>query len=184
MTELKGYLMNKYGMVELSEEGFTIPINKLIDYAIAVYVNRCSDVIMLNERKDAVMLELKIGNKSDMEILKFNKSKTLSRLVTDILHITANRQFELYVSALEAATILLDVVRRPIDDTLEDEKWLAALKAKKQGFNDAKELLSSANEIAEKIVGASEPDLEEHVDDNVFKKGQMETLAEMYKDRN
>jgi len=180
--ELREYLINKYGMVELSDEGFTIPINKLIDYAIAVYASRGSDVIMLNERKDSVMLEYKISNKSDMELLKFNKSRTLSRIVTDILHITANRQFELYVSALEAATILLDVVRRPIDDTLEDEKWLSALKAKKQGFNDAKELLASANEIAERMLGASEPDLEEHIDDNIFKKGQMETLAEMYKD--
>ena len=181
--ELKEYLFGKYGMVELSEEGFTIPINKLIDYAIAVYVERGSDVIMLNERKDAVMLDLKIGNKSDTEILRFNKSKTLSKLVTDILHITANRQFELYVSALEASTILLDVVRRPIDDTLEDEKWLSALKAKKQGFNDAKELLASADEIAEKMIGAKEVDLDEHINDSVFKKGQMEVLAEKYRDK-
>jgi hypothetical protein len=183
MNELKEYLINKHGMVELSEEGFTIPINKLIDYAIAVYTERGSDMILLNERKDAVILELKISNKADMEMLKFNKSKTLSRVVTDILHITANRQFELYVSALEAATILLDVVRRPIDDTLEDEKWLAALKAKKQGFNDAKELLASADEIAERMIGCKEVDLEEHVEENIFKKGQMEMLAEKYRDK-
>ena len=179
--ELRDYLCGKYGMVELQEEGFTIPINKLIDYAIAVYVERGSDMILLNERKDAVMLDLKISNKSDMEVLRFNKSRTLSKVITDILHITANRQFELYVSALEAATILLDVVRRPIDDRLDDEKWLSALKAKKQGFNDAKELLDSADEIAERMIGAKEVDLEEHIEESVFKKGQMEILAEKYR---
>jgi hypothetical protein len=179
--ELKEYLVDKYGMVELSEEGFTIPINKLIDYAIAVYVERGSDMILLNERKDAVMIDLDIKHESDMEVLRFNKSKTLSKVVTDILHITANRQFELYVSALEASTILLDVVRRPIDDSLDDEKWLSALKAKKQGFNDAKELLASADEIAERMLGAKEVDLDEHISDSVFQKGQMEILAEKYR---
>lgn len=181
--ELKEYLVDKYGMVELSKEGFTIPIDRLADYAIAVYVERGSDVIMLNERKTAVMLDLNISNESDMEVLTFNKSRTLSKIISDILHITANRQFELYVSALEAATILLEIVRRPIDDNLDDEKWLNALKAKKQGFNDAKELLASADEIGEKMLGAKEVDLEVHIDDNIFKKGQMELLAEKYRDR-
>ena len=149
----------------------------IMSYYTANAFERGGDVILLNERKDAVMLELGIKHKKDMELLQFNKSRNLSRIVTDILHITANREFEMYVSALEAATILLDVVRRPIDDTLEDEKWLSALKAKKQGFNDARELLASAKEIAEDMVGAKEVDLEDHIDDNIFKKGQMEILA-------
>jgi hypothetical protein len=181
--ELKDFLLRKYSEVEPSNEGFTIAIDKLIDYAIGVYVDRKDEVLLLNERKEAVILELGIKHEKDMELLRFNKSRYLSRIVTDILHITANREFELYVSALEAATILLDVVRRPIDDTLEDEKWLNALKAKKQGFNDAKELLDSAKEISEQMLGAKETDLEDHVSDNIFKKGHMEELAGKYRDK-
>jgi len=175
--ELKEYLLIKYGEVELSEEGFTISIDKLIDYIIEVYVERGTDAILLNKRKEAVIIELGIKYDSDKDILMLNKSKTVSRIITDVLHITANREFELYISALEATTILLDIVRRPIDDTLDDDKWLTALKAKKQGFNDARELLDSAKEIAEQMLGAREADLEEHVEEAIFKEGMSEKLA-------
>ena len=40
MDDLKEYLKNKYSMVELSEEGFTITIDKMIDFAVYVYVER------------------------------------------------------------------------------------------------------------------------------------------------
>lgn len=178
--ELYEYLLAKYGSMEPSDEGFRIPIDKILKYVIAVYAERGGDVVMLNERKEAVLLDLGIKNEKDMELLMFNKSRLVSRIVTDVLHITANREFELYVSALEAATILLDVVRRPIDDTLEDEKWLAALRAKKQGFTDARELLDSATEIAEKILGAKDVDVEEHVEEVIYKEGLSERLAKAH----
>jgi len=178
--ELFEYLIEKYGDMEPSDEGFHVPIDKILKYIIAVYTERGGDVVMLNGRKESVLLDLEIKNDKDVELLMLNKSKMVSRIITDVLHITANREFELYVSALEAATILLDVVRRPIDDTLEDEKWLSALKAKKQGFNDARELLESADEIAEKMLGAVDVDLEKHVEETIFREGMSERMAKKH----
>jgi len=180
---LRADLIKKFSTVELSEEGFTIDIERLVDYAIAVYVCDSDVTIDLDERKDTVMKELKITNQSDRAVIRFNKSATLSKIVTEILRKTSSRDFELYVSALEGAKILLDVVRRPIDDSLEDEKWLSALKSKKQGFIDAQELLDRAKAIAEKTVGATNTDVEAHVETVVFNKGQAEILAEKARDK-
>ncbi len=183
--ELRDYLLDRYMDVEPSGEGFTISIEKIVDYTIMVYIrDDAYQDVTLNQKKEAAFIKVGIQKESDQRLLMLNKSNIVSRVVTTILHATANREFELYVSALEASTILLDVVRRPIDDTLDDEKWLSALRAKKQGFNDARELLSSANEIAEKMLGAKETDLDEHVEETIFKEGFSERLAKKANKKN
>jgi hypothetical protein len=177
--EVKEYLIKKHHAVEPSNEGFTIDLEKIVDYCIYVYTPQSEDVVQLHHKKEAALIDLGITKKKDRELLLENKSHIVSNIITDLLHVVANREYELYISALEAATILLEVVRRPVDDKLSDEKWANALKAKKQGFMDARDLIASANEIAEKITGAKETDLEEHVEEVTFKEGLSEVLAKM-----
>jgi hypothetical protein len=181
--ELKEYLEKKFATVDLSEDGFTVSLSTLIDYLLDVYV-KSEDYehgITLSHKKD-LAIHKHIPKTKDRDILLFNKSEIVSSIVTAILLANFDREFELYISALEAATILLEVVRRPIDDKLENEKWYNALKAKKQGFNDARELILSASKIAEDITGAKDTDIEAHIDDTVFTSGAAERLAKMASD--
>jgi len=173
--ELKEYLLLKFQGEEPSTEGFSIGIDDILDYCISVYKKR-DDNAPLNKLKEEAIARIGI-KKKDAEILMLNKSLLISRIVTEILRITADRDFELYISALEASTILLEVVRRPIDDDLEDEKWATALKAKKQGFLDARELIKNAKDILENMTGIKDSDAQDHVEEVIFKEGLSERLA-------
>ena len=177
--DLKKKLISLYDEESTHMSGLTISLDVLIDYVIYVYVRDDGMVedMTLNQKKEDAFSKFGIKNKNDQETLLLNKNKFVSRVITDLFHIKWDRKFELYISALEAAAILLDVVRRPIDDTLKDEKWLAALRSKKEGFNDARSLIASAAQIAEEIVGLKEVDVEAHVNNDVFKGGIQEDLA-------
>lgn len=175
--ELSKELKTTYSMVDLSKEGFTIDINKLIDYLLAVYVkDENEEHVTLNQKKEAQIIKLKIPS-DDANLLLTNKSITASRIITEILKHGGDRLYEMYISGLEAATILLEVVRRPINDDLDDEKWFSALRAKKQGFIDARELYASTNQIAEEMLGVKEVDIETHVDTTDYTQGISEILA-------
>lgn len=175
--ELRDYLLDKYSGGSPFDGEFPVSIDNVVDYCIRVYTKDEGEHATLNQKKEAALNEFGIKRESDREIFTLNKSVSVSRIITDILRAQADREFEMYISALEAATILLEVVRRPIDDDLDDEKWGTALKAKKQGFLDARELIESANDIAEKMLGVKEVDIGEHVEDTAFKGGYAEKFA-------
>jgi len=159
------------------------PEDKVIDYVISVYSKngeQASEMKLAN-RKEFAIKKYKI-KKSDADILKRNKSDYVSFLVTALMKIQREMEFELYISAMEASTILLDVVRRPIADSLEDEKWYSALKAKKLGFLDAQELIREAKKLSQLMTGVKDNDIDDNISDSEFKGGVMERLAQARKD--
>ncbi|SRR6056297_1450946 len=178
MKKIKEFLLDEYGGADLSSEGLSLSLHKLIDYVLSVYLRdgEQAKVLILNDRKKNAIENYKIS-KQDANVLIKNRSSIVSGMITKVMTIEHERNFELYVSALEASTILLDIVRRPIDDKLEDEKWLSALKAKRQGFMDAKELVDQAHKIAEEMTGMSNADIEDHADQSEFRGGVAERFA-------
>ena len=54
---------------------------------------------------------------------------------------------ELMQAGLEAYEILVEEIKRPLDEELQDDKRRNAMKAKKECFLDAKEILSSIKKI-------------------------------------
>lgn len=173
---MKYTLLSNYKQPD--ESDLSCSTDTLASYVISVYSKdgEQKDTISIIDRKLFAIKKYGIS-KGDAEKLLKNNSISAAYMISSFFKIYNERQFELYVSALEAATILLDVVRRPINDFLEDEKWLSALKAKKQGFSDAKELINEANAIAESMTGSKNSDIEDAVNKSAFNVGLAEKLA-------
>jgi hypothetical protein len=178
--ELKERLNKKHSNVDLGEHGLCSPLSAIIDYVLSVYLKdgEQAEELSLSKRKEFAIDKYDI-KKQDIDLLTNNKSEFISNIITDVMKDKLDRQWEMYISALEASTILLEVVRRPVDDELKDDKWLSALRAKKEGLKDSRELLKIAADIAEDMTGIKDSDMEEHVDTTVFKSGVAEKFARM-----
>lgn len=75
----------------------------------------------------------------------------------------------------EAFELLLEQVKKPIDEELADDKARNAMKAKKECFMDAKEILSEVNLLKNKLEGRDEDEEEES--DAPFKGSYAEEFA-------
>ena len=92
--------------------------------------------------------------------MKINIEEKLEKLIQ-----SGNKAFEL----------LLEEVKRPIDPDLPDDKSRNAMKAKKECFMDAQEILMAIHKIENQINGKDENIIEE--DTNSFKAGFSEKFA-------
>ena len=92
--------------------------------------------------------------------MKINIEEKLEKLIQ-----SGNKAFEL----------LLEEVKRPIDPDLPDDKSRNAMKAKKECFMDAQEILMAIHKIENQINGKDENIIEE--DPNSFKAGFSEKFA-------
>ena len=83
---------------------------------------------------------------------------------------------ELIESGKQAFDLLLDEVKKPIDPELQDDKARNAMKAKKECFMDAQEILLSINKIQKQI---EDENVNEEVDkeENSFQAGFSEKYA-------
>ena len=83
---------------------------------------------------------------------------------------------ELIESGRQAFDLLLEEVKKPVDPELQDDKARNAMKAKKECFMDAQEILMSINKIQKQIEGDStEEDIDK--DENSFQAGFSEKYA-------
>lgn len=82
---------------------------------------------------------------------------------------------ELMQAGLEAYEILVEEIKRPLDEELQDDKRRNAMKAKKECFLDAKEILSSIKKIENQINGKE--DSEELEEEKAFTAGFVEKYA-------
>ena len=78
---------------------------------------------------------------------------------------------DLIDSSKEAVAILIEDIRTPLDPDLSDEKRRNAIKAKKECFIDAQEILIGISKLETQITGG---DLKEEKD---FEKGLAEKFA-------
>ena len=83
---------------------------------------------------------------------------------------------KLIKSGNEAFDLLLEEVKKPIDPDLPDDKSRNAMKAKKECFMDAQEILMAIHKIENQINGEESESLSED-DINSFKAGFSEKFA-------
>ena len=83
---------------------------------------------------------------------------------------------ELIESGKQAFDLLLEEVKKPIDPELQDDKARNAMKAKKECFMDAQEILVSINKIEKQIEG-EDTDQDIDKDENSFQAGFSEKYA-------
>lgn len=83
---------------------------------------------------------------------------------------------ELIESGKKAFDLLLEEVKKPIDPELQDDKARNAMKAKKECFMDAQEILTTINKIEKQI---EEEKVEENLEqeENSFQAGFSEKYA-------
>ena len=63
---------------------------------------------------------------------------------------------ELVRSGTKAFNLLLEEIKKPIDPELQDDKARNAMKAKKECFMDAQEILMAINKIENQLAGDEE----------------------------
>ena len=83
---------------------------------------------------------------------------------------------ELIKSGNEAFDLLLEEVKKPIDPELPDDKARNAMKAKKECFMDAQEILMSINKIEKQLAG-NEDSSDETTEGGSFRAGFSERFA-------
>tara|TARA_R100000008_G_C3537103_1_gene142664 strand:+ start:278 stop:565 length:288 start_codon:yes stop_codon:yes gene_type:complete len=83
---------------------------------------------------------------------------------------------KLIQSGNQAFDLLLEEVKKPIDPDLPDDKSRNAMKAKKECFMDAQEILMAIHKIENQINGEETESLSED-DVNSFKAGFSEKFA-------
>ena len=83
-------------------------------------------------------------------------------------------------SGKQAFELLIEEVKRPIDPDLPDDKSRNAMKAKKECFMDAKDILLEVQKIEAHLNGEIIEDVEK-VSDNPYKGGHAEQFAKQKK---
>ena len=97
--------------------------------------------------------------------------------MTDIKIDVEGKLERLIKAGLEAYDLLLQEVKRPVDPDLPDDKSRNAMKAKKECFMDAKEILTSINKIKQGLDGEEEINVEDGKEEESFKAGFSEKFA-------
>ena len=95
--------------------------------------------------------------------------------MTDIKIDVEGKLEKLIRAGLDAYDLLLQEVKRPVDPDLPDDKSRNAMKAKKECFMDAKELILEIEKIEAMINGEVDETLENNEKD--FKAGAIERFA-------
>jgi hypothetical protein len=130
----------------------------------------------LRERKQW-SLELAEVPKEYWDKILSNENPMIGDMATRILREVNDFDYELIVSAKEAIETLLEVVRKPINTFLQDDKERNAVKAKRECFEDAKFLLAEVRKLIN-TTNEDNPDVASHLTKSVFKSGMSEKLAE------
>jgi hypothetical protein len=126
-------------------------------------------------RKEKAIKESKIPKEQRVKVLR-NENPMIGDMVTRLFREINDLDYELLISGKEAIVTLLEVVRKPIDTNLQDDKERNAVKAKRECFEDAQVLLKEIRKIHNQMHDIS-PDMAEHVGNLVFRGGTAERLA-------
>jgi len=126
-------------------------------------------------RKEKAIVDSKIPKDQRAKILR-NENPMIGDMVTRLFREINDLDYELLISGKEAIETLLEVVRKPIDTNLQDDKERNAVKAKRECFEDAQALLKEIRKIYNQMHDI-DSDMAEHVGDLVFRGGTAERLA-------
>ena len=106
-----------------------------------------------------------------------NENPMIGDMATRILRETSDFEYELLVSARDAIATLLEVVRKPINSSLLDDKERNAVKAKRECYDDARYMMLEVRIMYSKAREES-PDVADHINTSVFRGGLAESMAD------
>jgi len=129
----------------------------------------------LNERKKIALKDSKVPEDQWNTILS-NGNPMVGDMLTRFFREYRDFDYELLVSSAEAIVTLLDVVRKPINSRLLDDKERNAVKAKRECFDDAKYLMQKAKEMLKELSEDNE-EVADHARKSVFEGGLAERFA-------
>jgi hypothetical protein len=168
---------NEAGEPMTVEPNFTFDTKVAFSYLILTYGpdSEFSNVKDMTERKELALKKAKVPKQFQKKILS-NENPMIGDMLTRFFRVYEDFDYELLISAKEAIITLLEVVRKPVDSSLLDDKERNAVKAKRECFEDARYLMSEIRKML-KDLGEMSEDAAEAVKKSVFKGGFAEKMA-------
>lgn len=168
---------NESGELVVIEPNFVFDVQVALDYVLFTYApdSPYASIKDLKERKEAALKQTRVPKKFHKKILS-NENPMIGDMLTRFFRVYEDFDYELLISGKEALITLLEVVRKPIDSWLLDDKERNAVKAKRECFDDAKYLMSEMRKMISDLRDKSE-DAADSVKSSVFKGGFAEKLA-------
>jgi hypothetical protein len=151
------------------------------EYVLLAYApdSSLSGIKDLQTRKEKALKDSKIPSDHWKGILG-NSNPMVGDMITRLFREIEDFEYELLISGKEAIQTLLEVVRKPIDTRLQDDKERNAVKAKRECFEDAEFMMGKVQAIFNRM-NEINVDLAESANKSVFKGGMAERLANAQK---
>ena len=168
---------NEAGEPMSVEPNFTFDTKVAFSYLILTYGpdSEFSGIKDMSERKELALKKAKVPKQFHKKILA-NENPMIGDMLTRFFRVYEDFDYELLISGKEALITLLEVVRKPIDSQLLDDKERNAVKAKRECFDDAKYIMRELRMMLKDLSEMSE-DAAEAVKKSVFKGGFAEKMA-------
>ena len=168
---------NEVGEPITVEPDFVFDTATAFNYITLTYApdSEFSSMKDMSERKELSLKKAKVPSQYHAKILK-NENPMIGDMLTRFFRVYEDFDYELLISAKEALITLLEVVRKPIDSRLLDDKERNAVKAKRECFEDARYMMAEMRKMLNDLGDMSE-DAREAVKSSVFKGGFAEKLA-------
>jgi len=150
------------------------------DIAYEYVINVYAPDSPLNNIKDLRIRKLKALekyiDKSQWDAILANRNPMIGDMVTRLFREINDFDYELMLSAKEAVETLMEIVRKPLDTNMTDDKERNAIKSKRECFDDSKYLLAEIRKMQKEMEDGN-ADVADHVNKSVFKTGIAERLA-------
>lgn len=168
---------NEAGEPMTIDPDFVFDTKVAFSYLILTYGpdSEFSGIKDMSERKDLALKKSKVPAQFHKKIL-INENPMIGDMLTRFFRVYEDFDYELLISGKEALITLLEVVRKPINTHLQDDKERNAVKAKRECFDDAKYIMAELRKMLKDVSEMSE-DAAEAVKKSVFKGGFAEKLA-------
>ena len=168
---------NEAGEPVMMEPDFTFDTKVAFSYLVLTYGpdSEFSGIKDMSERKELALKKAKVPKQFHKKILT-NENPMIGDMLTRFFRVYEDFDYELLISGKEALITLLEVVRKPINTHLQDDKERNAVKAKRECFDDAKYIMRELRMMLKDLSEMSE-DAAEAVKKSVFKGGFAEKMA-------
>jgi len=162
---------NEAGEPMLVYPDFVFDTKAAFKYLILVYTpdSDLASIKDLRERKELAAVQSNIPEKHINKVIS-NENPMIGDMLTRFFREYEDFDYELLISGKEALITLLEVVRKPMDARLLDDKERNAVKAKRECFDDAKYIMTEIKKMLSDL-GSKSVDAERHVKSSVFGTG-------------
>lgn len=146
------------------------------NYVIHVYAPDSPMITIKDLRTRKLKALEKFIESKQWDAIMENRNPMIGDMITRVFREVNDFDYELMLSAKEAVETLMEVVRKPLDSNMTDDKERNAIKSKRECFDDAKYILAEIRKMQAAIEDKS-VDVADHVNKSVFRTGMAERLA-------